>query len=122
MPAISFNGLAASSLKTSIHNPAHISLHQLRAKLLTIEPEMRTVAKLNNGQPNSGHYGFGWFVVTKNGHRVVEHEGAWQGFETQISRFVDDKLTVVVLTNLDDAKPEVFADRVAEMYLSGTVK
>src|SRR6202167_3035316 len=84
--------------------------------------EMWTVAKLNNGQPNSGHYGFGWFVVTKNGHRVVEHEGAWQGFETQISRYVDDKLTVVVLTNLDDAKPEVFADRVAEMYLSGTVK
>ena len=78
--------------------------------------EMWTVAKLNNGQPNSGHYGFGWFVVTKNGHRVVEHEGAWQGFETQISRYVDDKLTVVVLTNLDDAKPEVFADRVAEMY------
>jgi hypothetical protein len=35
---------------------------------------------------------------------------------------VDDKLTVVVPTNLDDAKPEVFADRVAEMYLSGTVK
>jgi CubicO group peptidase (beta-lactamase class C family) len=84
--------------------------------------EMWTVAKLNNGQPNSGHYGFGWFVVTKNGHRVVEHEGAWQGFETQISRYVDDKLTLVVLTNLDDAKPEVFADRVAEMYLSGTVK
>lgn len=84
--------------------------------------EMWTVAKLNNGQPNSGHYGFGWFVVTKNGHRVVEHEGAWQGFETQISRYVDDKLTVVVLTNLDDAKPEVFADRVADMYLSGTVK
>jgi CubicO group peptidase (beta-lactamase class C family) len=84
--------------------------------------EMWTVAKLNNGQPNSGHYGFGWFVVTKNGHRVVEHEGAWQGFETQISRYLDDKLTVVVLTNLDDAKPEVFADRVAEMYLSGTVK
>ena len=84
--------------------------------------EMWTVAKLSNRQPNSGHYGFGWFIETKAGHRVVEHEGAWQGFETQISRYVDDKLTVVVLTNLDDAKPEVFADRVAEMYLSGTVK
>jgi CubicO group peptidase (beta-lactamase class C family) len=84
--------------------------------------EMWAVAKLSHGQPNSGHYGFGWFVVTKNGHRVVEHEGAWQGFETQISRYVEDKLTVVVLTNLDDAKPEVLADRVAEMYLSGTVK
>jgi CubicO group peptidase (beta-lactamase class C family) len=84
--------------------------------------EMWTVAKLKNGKPNSGQYGFGWFVETKKGHRVVDHEGAWQGFETVISRYLDDQLTVVVLTNLDDAKPEVFADRVAEMYLSGTVK
>jgi len=84
--------------------------------------QMWTVAKLGNGQPNSGHYGFGWFVETKNGRRVVEHEGAWQGFETQISRYVDDQLTVVVLTNLDEAQPEAFADRVAEMYLSGAVK
>jgi hypothetical protein len=28
---------------------------------------------------------------------------------------------VVVLTNLDEAKPMTFADRVAEMYLSGKV-
>lgn len=84
--------------------------------------QMWTVAKLSNGQPNSDHYGFGWFIETKNGHHVVEHEGAWQGFETQISRYVDDQLTVVVLTNLADAQPEAFADRVAGMYLSGQVK
>ncbi|HMD15787.1 MAG TPA: serine hydrolase domain-containing protein [Terriglobales bacterium] len=84
--------------------------------------QMWTVAKLSNGQPNSGDYGFGWFIETKNGHHVVEHEGAWQGFETQISRYVDDQLTVVVLTNLDDAQPEALADRVAGMYLSGQVK
>jgi len=84
--------------------------------------EMWTVAKLKNGKPNSGDYGFGWFVEVKQGHRVVEHEGAWQGFETVISRYLDDKLTVVVLTNLDEGKPSTFADRVAEMYLSGKVK
>lgn len=36
-----------------------------------------------------------------NGHRVVEHGGAWQGFTGELSRYVDDKLTVVVLVNLD---------------------
>jgi hypothetical protein len=35
---------------------------------------------------------------------------------------MDDKLTVVVLTNLGGAKPKIIADRVAEMYLSGTAK
>jgi CubicO group peptidase (beta-lactamase class C family) len=84
--------------------------------------QMWTVAKLNNGKPNSGDYGFGWFIETKKGHHVVEHEGSWQGFETQISRFVEDQLTVVVLTNLAEAKPGIFADHVAEMYLSGKVK
>ena len=42
-----------------------------------------------------------------------------QGYETVISRYVDDQLTVVVLTNLDAAKPGTIADHVAEMYLSG---
>jgi len=82
--------------------------------------QMWTVATLIDGQPNAGDYGYGWFVTRKEGHHVVQHEGQWQGFETQISRYLDDKLTVVVLTNLAEAKPERIADGVAEIYLSRT--
>jgi len=81
--------------------------------------QMWTVAKLNDRQPNSGHYGFGWFIESKNGHRVIGHGGSWQGFKTHISRYVDDKLTVVVLINQADAEPGPIADHVAEMYLTG---
>jgi len=80
--------------------------------------QMWTVARLHDGKPNSGHYGFGWFIEFNNGHRVLEHEGQWQGFETQISRYVDDELTVVVLTNLGSAKPQQIAHDVAAIYLS----
>ena len=80
--------------------------------------QMWTVAKLSDGKPNSGHYGFGWFIESNGAHRVVEHEGQWQGFETQISRYVDDELTVVVLTNLGSAKPDKIAHAVAAIYLS----
>jgi CubicO group peptidase (beta-lactamase class C family) len=79
--------------------------------------QMWTVTPLRNGHPNSGHYGYGWFIEVRDGHRLVEHEGAWQGFETQISRYVDDGLTVVVLTNLAEAKPDVIAHGVAKLYL-----
>ena len=79
--------------------------------------QMWTVAKLKNGQPNSDHYGFGWFIESKDGHRLISHDGAWQGFETNISRYVDDKLTVVVLTNLDAADPATFAAHIAKIYL-----
>ena len=79
--------------------------------------QMWTVATLRDGKPNSGHYGYGWFIEVQDGHRVIEHEGEWQGFETQISRYVDDKLTVVVLTNLAEAKPTRIAHGVASIYL-----
>ncbi|HKS75687.1 MAG TPA: serine hydrolase domain-containing protein [Terriglobales bacterium] len=85
--------------------------------------QMWTVAKLKNGQPNSGQYGFGWFVDTDHGRRVIEHEGQWQGFNTNISRYVGDKLTVVVLTNLDHCAPDEIAHGVAGFYLpKGTLE
>ena len=53
-----------------------------------------------------------------NGHKVIEHGGAWQGFTTHIARYVDDKLSVVVLTNLDSghSSPGKIAHHVAGLY------
>ena len=79
--------------------------------------QMWTPAKLLNGEPNPGHYGFGWRIQTVHGHRVIGHSGAWQGFETTIQRYVDDRFTVAVLTNLDAADPSIVAHHVAEIFL-----
>jgi CubicO group peptidase (beta-lactamase class C family) len=85
--------------------------------------EMWTIQKYtagpNTGKPNSGDYGFGWFMHKMNGHRLIEHGGAWQGFTDSICRYVDDKLTVIVLTNLDSAHsdPDKIAHGVAGIYV-----
>ena len=116
----SVNTTADGSLYFSILDLAKWDAALYTEKLLkrsTLQ-QMWTVAALRDGKPNSGQYGYGWFVKTKKGRRVVEHEGQWQGFETQISRYVDDGLTVVVLTNLGSAEPERIADGVAAIYLS----
>ena len=48
-------------------------------------------------------FGLGWMLPTYDGlPRMAQHEGAWQGFSTYIGRLLDENLTVVVLTNLDD--------------------
>ena len=77
---------------------------------------MWTVVKLKNGQPNEAGYGFAWFIDSINGHRVVEHSGSWQGFKTYIARFVDDRMTVVVLMNLGDADQGIIAHGIAGLY------
>ncbi len=81
--------------------------------------QMWTVMKLNNGLPNKANYGFAWNIKETNGHKVIEHSGAWQGFTTHIARYVDDKLTVVVLTNLDagHAQPSKIAHNIAGLYV-----
>ena len=79
---------------------------------------MWTPVKLKNGQQNKGHYGFGWFIDERNGHRCIHHDGSWQGFETAIDRYVDDQLTVVALTNLSGAEPGKITQHVAELYLA----
>lgn len=57
-----------------------------------------TPAKLADGKDTG--YGFGWQLGSVNGHRRTHHGGAWQGFTTYFDRYPDDRLTVVVLTNL----------------------
>ncbi|HET7436279.1 MAG TPA: serine hydrolase domain-containing protein [Thermoanaerobaculia bacterium] len=77
--------------------------------------QMWTAAKLNDGK--EAPYGFGWFIMSANGHRLIEHEGAWQGFNANISRYVDDRLTVIVMSNLKSAKTQMLSHRIAGMFL-----
>ena len=78
---------------------------------------MWTPVQLNDGKTYP--YGFGWGIASANGHRVVEHDGAWQGYTMSIQRFIDDRLTVVVFTNLDDnnSDPARVAAHVAGLYV-----
>lgn len=76
--------------------------------------EMWTPVTLNNGQPRD--YGFGWRVGRVRTHRLIEHGGAWQGFTSFIARYVDQRLTVIVFTNLAGAQPGRIAHQVAGLY------
>ena len=122
--APTINTTADGSLYFSINDLAKWDAALYTEKLLKHSrlEQMWTVAKLKNGQPNSDHYGYGWSIEEKKGHKVIGHGGSWQGFKTHISRYVDEKLTVVVLINQGNAEPGPITDRVAEMYLAGTVK
>lgn len=71
--------------------------------------------KLNDG--TESHYGFGWQLEKVGQHRLVRHGGTLTGFRAEMSRFIDDRLTVIVLTNAELAKPDGIALRVAAFYI-----
>ncbi|HUQ79611.1 MAG TPA: serine hydrolase domain-containing protein [Gemmatimonadaceae bacterium] len=58
-------------------------------------------------------YGFGWSVDTVAGQLRIHHGGAWQGFQTYISRYIGDDVTIVALSNLGASQPGVIVDGIA---------
>jgi CubicO group peptidase (beta-lactamase class C family) len=84
--------------------------------------QMEVPIKLNNGsivQGNDGtRYGLGWDLQTYQGHRIMGHGGDHvTGFTSNFSRFTDDKLAVIVLTNLMPLDIGGITRRVAGFYV-----
>jgi hypothetical protein len=54
---------------------------------------------------NLGGYAYGVAVSRMHNRKVVSHGGGINGFNTQLSRFPDDRVTIVVLRNADYGMP-----------------
>jgi CubicO group peptidase (beta-lactamase class C family) len=112
-----FNSTADGTLYFNVLDLAKWDAALYTTRLLTQSSLDRvwTVYPLNDGTPNWAGYGFGWFIGRQNGHRMLWHSGAWQGFTCVISRYPEDNLSVVVLTNLDSdhSNPRVVGRAIA---------
>lgn len=75
-----------------------------------------TPVVFNSGKPYP--YGFGWNITEFRGHKLFSHGGQTAGFAANISRYVDDNLTVIVLTNSgEQGLGSVIARGIAKIYL-----
>src|SRR5437867_3259624 len=81
--------------------------------------QMWTPVRLNDGTTYKYkyNYGFGWYLRPVPGHRTVAHGGGLPGFSTFIWRFIDDKLTVILLSNCETADTGRIALGVAGFYV-----
>ena len=77
--------------------------------------EMWTAARLTGGA--TAEYGLGWHVDRTRTERRVWHGGGLPGFTSHFVRFVDDRLSVIVLANGDDSDMASIANGVAALYL-----
>lgn len=92
--------------------------------------QLWTPVKIANGQPRSfefrgeqSGYGFGWFLTSYKGHKLLTHGGTLSGFSSQVHRFADDKLTIMVITNSKSGADrigysEVLANGIANLFFA----
>jgi CubicO group peptidase (beta-lactamase class C family) len=111
------NSTADGSLYVTIYDMAKWDAALYGEKLLQRASfdQMWTPVLLNDGTTHP--YGFGWWVVEVQGHRLIHHGGAWQGFQCCIQRYVDDELTVIAFANLAGADLDRIVRGVASIYI-----
>ena len=72
--------------------------------------------------PFKNNYALGVVVQTADGRTVVNHGGGIEGFNTFLAYYPDDKLTVVVLSNINGTTPNAIATKLATVAHGGTVQ
>ena len=83
----------------------------LTAGLLLSKASYRTMYT-----PFKDNYGYGWFVRTERSRKRIDHDGGVPGFSTTIRRFPDDRVCIIVLSNLGEDVEPIAADLEAIVF------
>lgn len=87
------------------------------AKLVRAETLKQAFAPAVQTDEQDVSYGFGWFVGSERGRKLLWHYGETIGFNTAILRLPEERLTVIVLVNRSEAHPIELARQIMEMYI-----
>lgn len=60
-------------------------------------------------------YGMGWFLDRRQAGRRIYHGGAYRGFRTELHRYPESKLTVIVLSNYNFTPVTALAEALADI-------
>ncbi|HYI06802.1 MAG TPA: serine hydrolase domain-containing protein, partial [Reyranella sp.] len=77
-------------------------------------------AMQRSGVLYDGHavgYGGGLFLSTRSSLTTVSHGGGWAGYRSELLRFPERQLSVIVLSNCDDVDACALAQKVAQSEL-----
>jgi CubicO group peptidase (beta-lactamase class C family) len=117
---------AAGGLVSTVEDMARWEIALERGTILkpSTLAQMAVPIKLKNDsivQANDGtRYGLGWDLPTWQGHRLMAHGGDHvTGFTANFSRFIDDKVGIIVLANVMPLDIGEIVKGIAGFYVPG---
>ncbi len=72
--------------------------------------------KTSDDANSKEYYGFGWSINELNGRKVVQHGGSNIGFRSYYTRFINDGLSIIIMTNTDEANPATIVRALSDYY------
>jgi CubicO group peptidase (beta-lactamase class C family) len=116
-PALTENAYAAGAIVSTVGDLVKWDAALSRGRLLTEASRraMWTAHPVALGVPPFD-YGFGWFLDTVHGGSVILHSGGTPGFSSVLHRFVEPRVSVILLANRGDRPLDHVAREVAAFY------
>jgi CubicO group peptidase (beta-lactamase class C family) len=111
------NKVPGGGLCSTVADLAKFAITVQTGKLVkpeTLAP-MWTRQKTRDGQPTN--YGLGWFLDERNGQKEVWHTGGQQRVSTILYMRPDQRLAVVLMSNLEGAGLTQLARQIADLVL-----
>jgi hypothetical protein len=68
--------------------------------------------------PYKNNYGYGWFIDKNLNRNRVRHSGGGNGFKHQYHRYVDDKISILVLSNYGFANSLNINENIAKIIFN----
>lgn len=54
-------------------------------------------------QIQAGNYGYGWYIINRNGHKVAFHDGQLPGYSAYFQRSLDNRGCIIILSNIGNS-------------------
>ncbi len=116
---LNYANVGATSLFTTAEDLSKWGLNfsSLKIGSQAIIDKMNTLAVLNNGKTFGG--ALGQFVGKYKGLNEIQHGGADAGYRSYLTRFPDQKLEIIALSNSASFDIGKIAHQIADIYLAG---
>lgn len=109
-----------AKLEHALHTESHLtkaSIDLMWTPTKLTDGRVGVIGDNGAGQPN--HYGLGWFISSYKGRTLILAGGNKPGYTCTFFRFVDEGLTIILLSNLSSSPLYGMAGEIGEMYMTG---
>lgn len=115
---------AAGALLSSVDDLAVWNEALLTRKLIKRDSLEQAFSSFKLKDGADARYGFGWFISSYEGHRLIEHGGGIPGFTSHALIMPEDQIFVALLTNsaIQGRRPEPLAFRIVCLTLGKPYK
>lgn len=89
-------------VNSNVHDLLKWSMALKEGRILSRETQEEMYTPARYGQGLVREYGYGW-IIDSNGEMgsIVHHSGGWPGYYTEFYRYIDQDLTLIMLTNMN---------------------